>query len=208
MVGHRGVILKRLGMGDTLLPISQFTSTAVHPDARGRGLYTRIHQRSIEISDERKASLMFSTTSTAGITRVHNLRTGFVELPRTRYVRILRPERVLQHQLRLLAQSSPGFRRFLQSMASRLRFKIDDVAFSAAEVLGIASSPSWQRITLRLSPTGLSPLVSSRRRGILGLGTTLLILMATLRLTLWARPPWLLGMLLWEGVKLLVRRNR
>jgi len=138
IVGHRGLFLR-----DVFIPsigkvrTVSFGGTAVHPDFRGFGTYSRLHQATLETARSKNACLVFTWNARGLITYRHNKKTGFTEVRRgAYYAKILNHEKVLKSQFSDFMRGNGEIVNLVKGFKDHLYLGTGNSLFSVAEILG------------------------------------------------------------------------
>lgn len=153
IVGHRGLFRRDLFVPCVgKLPTVSFGGTAVHPDFRRFGLYSRMHQATLEVARSKNACLVFTWNARGGITAKHNEKTGFTEV-RTGpcYVKIINHERVFKSELRELIRGNEEIRGLLKGLERDICLGLRNSQFSVAEIIGEQPDLAEPRIRVKIT---------------------------------------------------------
>ena len=168
IVGHRGLLLRDLCISGSKLCIGQFTNTAVHSDFRGLGIYTRLHEATIQAARSKNACMFISTSSAkGGITYKHNKKTGFAEIKRGAcYWKILNCQRVFKNEIREFIRGDYEMMSLVRDLKDHLYLAMGDSLFSIAEIIGEepGSTKPKKRVEVVFAETAF-PLMQKFRSG-------------------------------------------
>lgn len=161
---------------------AQFADTAVHPQHRGSGIYTRLHELTLDAVRARGACLIFTTNLRGSTSYDHNKKTGFIELRQApAYIKIINPEKVLRSGLSDFIHKNQKIRGSLQDLRNNLFFRIGKTEFPVGELLGeSAQQPetSGDRVTIVLDESSAFLMTRFRTSGRLQRTASLVLLLA------------------------------
>jgi GNAT superfamily N-acetyltransferase len=138
IIAHRSSRFRNLITPDSQsIFTAQFADTAVHPQHRGSGIYTRLHELTLDAVRARGACLIFTTNLRGSTSYNHNKKTGFIELRQApAYIKIINPQKVLRSGLSDFIHKNQKIRGSLQDLRNSLFFRIGKTEFPVGELLG------------------------------------------------------------------------
>jgi len=165
IIGHRSLHPRNLIVCGKKVPIIFLGSTAIHPDYRGFGLYSRLHQATLEATKSKGVSLALTLNSRGSITHNNNKRTGFMEINRgPTYLKPINYETFFKAQVSSFISRRENLKDLLRDLGTRLYLSFGETEFSLEELLdGDSSTPLAEgkkgEVKVTLSKTSLPPLV-------------------------------------------------
>jgi GNAT superfamily N-acetyltransferase len=202
IVGFRGVSLRDLiipSVGRTCT--ASFGSTAVHPNFRRFGAYSRLHQATLEVARSNKACMVFTWNSRGTVTYKHNKKTGFAEVKRGAYYwKIFNYERVFKSELKELIRS------LVKGLESSLYLGVGNSLFPVAEILGEESdlAKARKKVTIIFSESAFPLMFKFMQGGKLQKVTSLFLLLLSRRMKIRFTSLGTLLKLAWKGIKIIV----
>ena len=136
MVGHRALVMREFQVAKDRLATATLGSTAVHPGFRGFGIYSHLHELTMQASISQGASLIFTWNAKGGITYNHNLKNRFVPIAQPVYIKIVNHRKLLQTQIGNIVTANRKIGSLLQQFKHQVSISLvkDEVTF--AELLG------------------------------------------------------------------------
>lgn len=166
MVGYRGLFLRDMVISGNRLVTASLGATATHPDFRGYGIYSRLHQATLQAALSQGSIIAITWNSRGSITYNHNIKTGFVPIKQLAYIRIINHHKVLEKELRKFIAGNSKARALFEDFKHELSIGIDNQTLSIAKILDEDSSSSEARRKVRILLTESAiPLLLMLRKG-------------------------------------------
>jgi len=208
IVGFRGLFFRHLlipSVGRTWT--TSFGDTAVHPDFRRFGIYSRLHQATLEAAKSNKACMVFTWNERGTVTYEHNKKTGFAEIMRGAYYwKILNYERVFKRELRDLIRGNEEISSLVKGLESGLYLGVGDSLFSVAEILGEApdSARARMRVKIIFDESAFPLMFKFGQGGRLQKVTSLFLLLLSRKMKIRFTSLSIVLKLAWKGVRIIV----
>jgi len=165
IVGHRGLHLRELIIRGKKVPIAFLGDTAIHPSYQGQGLYTKLHQATLNAARSKGNCLALTGNSRGSITYNHNKKTGFIEIEQSpTYIKPINYEKFFKGEVSDFIARREKLKSILQGLETNLYLHFGKAEFSLAELLsGNNSTPPEDskkgKVRVILAESSLSPLV-------------------------------------------------
>ena len=208
IVGYRGLFFR-----DVLIPsignvrTVSFGGTAVHPDFRGFGIYSRMHQATLETGRSKNASLVFTWNGRGTVTYKHNKKTGFAEVRRgAYYVKILNHERLFISHFKDFIIDSENIMNLLNGLKDHLYLGVGNSVFSVAQILGEApdSTKPKKRVEVVFTETAFPLMLKFKLGGKVQKVMSMFLLLVSRRMKIRFTSFGILLKLAWKGVRVIV----
>ena len=165
IIGHRSFELLDLVIRGKKITMCLFHDTATHPDYRGFGLYSRLHEATLKAAKLKGACLVDAANSRGSITYNHNKKTGFIEIKRSySYVKIINYEKYFREGVLSFINRSEKLKSLLNNLTTNLYIQFGKSEFSLNELLNegnptLAISNKNGTVVLVLVETSLSLII-------------------------------------------------
>jgi GNAT superfamily N-acetyltransferase len=208
IVGFRGLFFR-----DLLIPsvgrtwTTSFGDTAVHPDFRRFGIYSRLHQATLEAAKSHKACMVFTWNEKGTVTYEHNKKTGFAEIMRGAYYwKILNYERVFKKEFRDLIRGNEEISSLVKGLESGLYLGVGDSLFPVAEILGeeLQLAKARKKVKIIFDESAFPLMSKFRQGGKLQKVTSLFLLLLSRRMKIRVTSLGIVLKLAWRGVRIVV----
>jgi len=208
IVGHRSSHPRQLIIRGKKVPIAFLGGTATHPDYRGLGLYSRLHQATLKAAKLKGACLAVTGNSQGSITYNHNKKTGFIEVKHSpTYIKPINHEKVFKGMVSNFVAQREKLKSLLQGLETKLNFRFGKADFSLDELLNEdsvtpAASSKRGEVTIALATNSFSLLVQFIVGGKLQKMKTLLSLLFSQKMKIGFSSPLALGKFAWAGIRM------
>jgi hypothetical protein len=177
IVGHSGIHVRDLVFKNRCkVSVALTGDTAVHPDHRGKGIYSQMVKRRLDSVKSRKVSLAFSWVLKGSITYKASIKSGSIEVKQPfLYMKMLRPEKILVNRLKDLFNKNEKFRKTFFQFGIDVSFILGDKKLHLEDLIDnpVEKKGAMQII---LSEEALPSILHFRRPSRLRRATTLLYL--------------------------------
>ena len=131
IIGHRGLNLRQLIIQGKKLPVAYLGDTAIHPDYRGLGLYSRLHQATLKAARLKGACLALTVNARGSITYKHNKKAGFIEVRRNlTCIKPISYENVFKGEVSDFIVRTEKLKLLLQGLGTKLNLDFGKAEFS------------------------------------------------------------------------------
>jgi len=208
IVGHRGMHLRELIIRGKRVPIAFLGDTAIHPDYRAFGLYSRLHQTTLKAAKFKGACLALTGNSRGSITYNHNKKTGFIEIKRSHtYIKVINYEKFFQKQVSDFIARREKLKSLLQGLETNLYLHFGKAEFSLKELLNrdnltLAASSKSGEVRVILAESSLPWLVEFATGGKLRKMGSLLALLFSRKMKIRFSSALALMKVAWAGVRM------
>jgi predicted N-acetyltransferase YhbS len=167
IIAHRGLHFRDFVVRENhkLLTVT-LGDTAVHPEYRGSGIYSKLHKATLESARLKGACLAFTWNLKGSTTYKNNLKTGFVEIRQIpSYIKIINREKCIKSGLSDYFHKNQGIKTALGSLKDNLLFSVGDMKFPIGELFGDISPYIKNKkdiITIIVTPGAASDLANFR----------------------------------------------
>ena len=205
IVGHRGLFFRDIGFSAGTVLTASLGDTAVHPDYRGGGIYTMMHNATIQVAKSQNACIIFTWNARGGVTYKHNKKTGFIEIKQPLYIKVLNPEKVFKTQFKSRIKKNEKLMSLIDNSKEYLYIGIGNSIFSIPEILEDHNkrlNKSKERVEILFGEDALPSLIKLKNTERVGKGIYLLWLALSRKLKIKFTSLRTLFKFIWEGVKI------
>lgn len=136
IIGHRSLHPRQLIIRGKKVPTAFLGATAIHPSYRGQGLYTRLHQATLNAARSRGVCLALTRNSRGSITYNHNKKTGFIEIAQSpTYIKPINYEKFFKGEVSGFIARRGKLKSIVQGFETNLYLHFGDAEFSLLELL-------------------------------------------------------------------------
>jgi N-acetylglutamate synthase-like GNAT family acetyltransferase len=180
IVGHGGIHLRDLVLKNKgRVPAALLGDAAVHPNCRGKGIYSRIVELRLDRARSRGASFAFWWAFKNSIPYKTGLKCGFIEVKQSPlFMKILKPEKVLKAGLSDLLYKNRKLRDTLRQLEVDICFRIKGEEVHLKDLLNEVFKRE-EYIQISLSEKAFSSLANFRNMSSLKRIATLLFLVGS-----------------------------
>ena len=209
IVGYRALFLRELSIFGNRFTTASLGSTAVHPDFRGYGIYSRLHVETLQAAVSQGAGMVITWNSKGSITYKHNKKTDFVEVKQPAYIKIINYRKVLETEIRAFITSNNRARDLFEDLKHELYIGIEGQA-SPIAITNLLSEDSSsvnkkeKRVLILFTESAIPLLLKLRKGDRFQRVFCLLQLILFRRLKIRCNSPIILLRFIWKGVKLIV----
>ncbi len=141
IVGHRGSHHRWLVIRGKKIPVIFLGDTAIHPDMQGMGLYSSLHQTTLDAAKRIGACLALTHNSRGSITYKRNKQTGFVEInDNPTYIKAINYTKVFKKEVSAFISRRGKLKALFRGLETNLYIHFDEHAFSLKEILDESNS--------------------------------------------------------------------
>lgn len=206
IVGHRGLFFRDIIFSTGKICTASLGDTAVHPNYRGYGIYTTIHNATIQVAKSKNACIIFTGNARGGITYKHNKKTGFIGIKRPIYIKMLNPEKIFQTQFKSRIKKNKKLMKLVDDLKKHLYIGMGNSIFSIMELFDdysqrLNKSKSKERVEILFSEDTFPLLIKLKNTGKVGKGFYLLWLVLSGKLKIKFTSLRILFKFIWRGVR-------
>jgi hypothetical protein len=155
IMGHRGMFQREMCLGESKVPTVTFGDSTVHPDFRGKGVYSQIWQVSTGKTRAKGTCLLFGFQSKDSLPNIlANRKLGFMEVPQIKYVKILNPKRVFKAYLKKWMRTAVN-REVYDELKHCVAFHVEADTFSLGELGDEEFTPQESTVEISIKESAM-----------------------------------------------------